>query len=40
MGVYLFYRHSFITGIFGDGVLLADRSVLNFEPVPPTQGCK
>ncbi len=40
VGVYLFYRHSFLTGMFGDGMLLADRSVLNFEPVPPTQGCK
>ncbi len=40
VGVYLSYEHSFITGMFGTKLTLADHSVLNFEPVPPTLGCK
>jgi TadE-like protein len=40
VGVYLVYKHSFITGIFGQTMTLTDHAVLNFEPVPPTQGCK
>ncbi|HTY73150.1 MAG TPA: TadE/TadG family type IV pilus assembly protein [Actinomycetes bacterium] len=39
VGVMLRYRHFFVTGLFGTGVTLSDSSVLNFEPVPPTQGC-
>ncbi|HYN75578.1 MAG TPA: TadE family protein [Candidatus Limnocylindria bacterium] len=38
VGVYLSYRHSFITGLFGPGLTLADHAVLNFEPVAGT--CK
>jgi hypothetical protein len=38
--VLLRYRHSFLTGLFGGGITLSDTSVLNFEPVPPTQGCR
>ena len=40
VGVLLRYRHSFLTGLFGGGITLSDTSVLNFEPVPPTQGCR
>lgn len=40
VGVYLSYDHSFITGMFGSQLTLSDHSVLNFEPVPPTLGCK
>jgi TadE-like protein len=40
VGVYLRYRHSFLTGLFGGGLTISDTSVLNFEPVPPTQGCR
>lgn len=42
VGVYLQYRHSFVTGLFGLGVPMADQAVLNFEPVPPSApgGCK
>ncbi len=40
VGVYLAYNHTFITGLFGSGLTLSDHSVLNFEPVPPTLGCK
>jgi TadE-like protein len=39
VGVYLRYRHEFLTGLFGGGLTISDNSVLNFEPVPPTQGC-
>jgi hypothetical protein len=39
VGVFLRYRHSFLTGLFGGGLTISDTSVLNFEPVPPTQGC-
>jgi TadE-like protein len=39
VGVYLRYRHSFLTGLFGGGLTISDTSVLNFEPVPATQGC-
>jgi hypothetical protein len=40
VGVYLRYRHGFLTGLFGGGLTISDTSVLNFEPVPPTQGCR
>ena len=33
IGVYLAYRHAFLTGVFGGGLTLSDHSVLNFEPV-------
>lgn len=33
VGVYLAYRHSFLTGVFGGGLTLSDHTVLNFEPV-------
>lgn len=40
VGVLLRYRHQFLTGLFGGGLTISDTSVLNFEPVPPTQGCR
>ncbi len=34
VGVFLQARHPFITGIFGDGIPLSDRAVMDFEPLP------
>ena len=33
VGVRLEYRHDFLTGLFGNGMTLADESVQNFEPI-------
>lgn len=34
VGVYLQARHPFLTGMFGDGIVLSDRAVMDFEPLP------
>ena len=34
VGVYVRARHDFLTGLFGDGVDIDDRSVMKFEPLP------
>jgi Flp pilus assembly pilin Flp len=34
VGVYLQAQHPFLTGLFGDGVTLSDRAVMDFEPLP------
>ena len=39
VGVYLRYRHDFLTGLFGAGLTLGEAAVLNFEPAPPAEGC-
>jgi hypothetical protein len=39
VGVYLQYRHSFLTGLFGAGITFGEVAVLNFEPAPPAEGC-
>jgi len=38
IGVYVSYPHQLT--VLGGTVTLADRAVMAFEPVPPTQGCK
>jgi hypothetical protein len=37
VGVAMVAEHPWITGVFGDGVDLAERSVMNFEPLPSEQ---
>ena len=39
VGVVLQARHSWITGFFGDGVTLQERSVMQFEPLA-NESCK
>lgn len=39
VGVFLQARHPFITGIFGDGITLSERAVMDFEPLP-TDMCR
>ena len=39
VGVVLTARHSWITGFFGSGVTLEERSVMQFEPLP-NESCK
>lgn len=34
VGVYLQAQHPFLTGLFGDGITLSDRAVMDFEPLP------
>lgn len=38
VGVYLNTTHKMITGLFGTGITLDDRTVMNFEPLP-TASC-
>ncbi len=37
VGVAMVAEHPWITGLFGDGVELTERSVMNFEPLPSEQ---
>jgi hypothetical protein len=39
VGVVLQARHSWITGFFGNGVSMQERSVMQFEPLP-NESCK
>ena len=39
VGVVLTAKHSWITGFFGNGVMLQERSVMQFEPLP-NESCK
>ena len=34
VGVYLRARHPFVTGLFGAGITLSERAVMDFEPMP------
>ena len=40
VGVYLKVNHDFVTGFFGQQIVLKDHSVMNLEPVTLSQGCK
>jgi hypothetical protein len=35
VGVRVVAQHSFLTGVFGGGVTMSDRAIMNFEPLPP-----
>lgn len=37
VGVVMVSRHPWVTGLFGSGVQLEERSVMNFEPLPSEQ---
>lgn len=37
VGIAMVAEHPWITGLFGDGVELRERSVMNFEPLPSEQ---
>jgi hypothetical protein len=37
VGVAMVAEHPWVTGLFGDGVQLRERSVMNFEPLPSEQ---
>ena len=39
VGIVLQARHPWVTGLFGDGVLLQEKSVMQFEPLP-NESCK
>jgi hypothetical protein len=39
VGVYLQAQHPFTTGLFGDGLTLSERAVMDFEPLP-TNMCR
>lgn len=37
VGIYVKARHSFVTGLFGTTVSMADHAVMRFEPIPASQ---
>lgn len=39
VGIAMRARHAFVTGLFGDGIGITERSVMQFEPLPSEQ-CK
>lgn len=39
VGVYLQARHPFVTGVFGAGITLSEKAVMDFEPLPSDK-CK
>ncbi|HET7326334.1 MAG TPA: TadE/TadG family type IV pilus assembly protein [Nocardioidaceae bacterium] len=40
VGVYLAMEHDAITGLFFDSLGLSSHTVMSFEPIPTSQGCK
>jgi Flp pilus assembly protein TadG len=39
VGVYIKARHTFLTGLFGDGITLTDTTIMRFEPRTISEGC-
>ena len=39
VGIVMQADHPWVTGLFGDGVTLQERSVMQFEPLP-NESCK
>jgi hypothetical protein len=40
VGVYLRVRHEFVTGMFGSGVTITERSIMRLEPMSTSVACK